>query len=584
MTDERFTELWTDYLEGELDEHGLAELRDLLEADESRVTQAADLFQTHRLLGLIVEEEPARQDEFVRETMAKLPRSHDEFVGRVMSNVAQTKTARQEPSQQETAYQETARDGHTFRGRRRMWGGMWVAAAVLLLAALSSVMLPKRQREGGEAAATRIDVRLANSAHATFFGELSPPVGTVLAPQREYVLMSGMVEVAFPAGASAILEGPAVFRVTSHESLALDVGRCSVHAPDGAEGFRIDTPATRVVDRGTRFAVTVSETSETEVHVTEGAADVYERSGPVAAEQVAEQAAERVAEMVAEQPVQTRLVRGQAKAFVAAGRLAAQPVPFDSNVYRHGLPDRVMSYEATQAVGGGAEMLTSVTVQRGGRVMKIDVGDLIATRLTWFKSTEPRAFLCGGQQLPVPATDVVFDHSLVTGVINPDGSEQPLASDPILTGDAGTPGFAVRFDSPVFNGPGADVVFFDLQTFGNPIDGDAFHVSPLVFRDGLKSHTIRRYDLTMQSPEAQVLANFYVHLFAQPADSVAQLRTLQAVQQRQAMRFRGLAVGIDLSDLGYAPNERVEGLFFQDALDDKHMVDPVFIAGLPELN
>ncbi|MCS7466185.1 FecR family protein [Stieleria sp. ICT_E10.1] len=576
MTDERFTELWTDYLEGELDEHGLAELRDLLEAEESRVAEAADLFQTHRLLGLIVEEEPTQQDEFVRETMAKLPRSHDEFVGRVMSNVTQTKTARQETAQQERSQQQTAPDGDTFRDRRRMSAGMWGAAAVLLLAALSWVMLPQRQREGGESASTRIDVRLASSAHATFFGELSPPVGTVLAPQREYVLMSGMVEVAFPAGASAILEGPAVFRVTSHESLALDVGRCSVHAPDGAEGFRIDTPATRVVDRGTRFAVTVSETSETEVHVAEGAADVYERSGPVAAEQATEQ--------VAEQPVQTRLVRGQAKAFAAAGRLGAQPVPFDSNVYRHGLPDRVVSYEATQAVGGGAEMLTSVTVQRGGRVMKIDVGDLIATRLTWFKSTEPRAFLCGGQTLPVPATDVVFDHSLVTGVINPDGSEQPLTSDPILTGDAGTPGFAVRFDSPVFNGPGADVVFFDLQSFGNPIDGDAFHVSPLVFRDGLKSHTIRRYDLTMESPEAQVLANFYVHLFAQPADSVAQLQTLQAVQQRQAMRFRGLAVGIDLSDLGFAPNERVEGLFFQDALDDKHMVDPVFIAGLPELN
>ncbi|MDV6032439.1 MAG: FecR domain-containing protein [Phycisphaera sp. RhM] len=575
MTDERFTELWTDYLEGELDEHGLAELRELLEADERRVTQAADLFQTHRLLGLIVEEEPTRQDEFVCETMAKLPNSHDEFVGRVMSNVAQTKTARQETAQHETTYQEAARTGRTLRGRRRISTAMWVAAAVLLFAALSLVMLPKREREG-ETAAARIDVRLASSAHATFFGELSPPVGTVLAPQREYVLMSGMVEVAFPAGASAILEGPAVFRVTSHESLALDVGRCSVHAPDGAEGFRIDTPATQVVDRGTRFAVTVSETSETEVHVTEGAADVYERSGPVAAE--------RVAESVGGQPVQTRLVRGQAKAFAAAGRPGAQPVPFDSNVYRHGLPDRVMSYEATQAVGGGAEMLTSVTVQRGGRVMKIDVDDLIATRLTWFKSTEPRAFLCGGQQLPVPATDVVFDHSLVTGVINPDGSEQPLASDPILTGDAGTPGFAVRFDSPVFNGPGADVVFFDLQTFGNPIDGDAFHVSPLVFRDGLKSHTIRRYDLTMESPEAQVLANFYVHLFAQPADSVAELQTLRAVQQRQAMRFRGLAVGIDLSDLGYAPNERVEGLFFQDALDDKHMVDPVFIAGLPELN
>ena len=48
------------------------------------------------------------------------------------------------------------------------------------------------------------------------------------------------------------------------------------------------------------------------------------------------------------------------------------------------------------------------------------------------------------------------------------------------------------------------------------------------------------------------------------------------------MQFRGLAVGIDLSDLGYARGEFVEGLFIQDALDDGHYVDPVFIAGLPE--
>jgi hypothetical protein len=49
------------------------------------------------------------------------------------------------------------------------------------------------------------------------------------------------------------------------------------------------------------------------------------------------------------------------------------------------------------------------------------------------------------------------------------------------------------------------------------------------------------------------------------------------------IKFRGLAVGIDLSDLGYTAGETVEGLFFQDALDDKHYVDPVFIGGLPAM-
>ena len=33
--------------------------------------------------------------------------------------------------------------------------------------------------------------------------------------------------------------------------LVMKLGRCSVHAPDGAQGFRVETPLTAVVDLGT---------------------------------------------------------------------------------------------------------------------------------------------------------------------------------------------------------------------------------------------------------------------------------------------------------------------------------------------
>ncbi len=49
--EERFVALWTDFLEGELDEAGHAELRTLLARHELLQKRAADLFQTHRLLG-----------------------------------------------------------------------------------------------------------------------------------------------------------------------------------------------------------------------------------------------------------------------------------------------------------------------------------------------------------------------------------------------------------------------------------------------------------------------------------------------------------------------------------------------------
>jgi hypothetical protein len=53
---ERFEILWTDYLEGVLDPAGMAVLDALLAADERLVARAADLYQTHRQLGLLVGE------------------------------------------------------------------------------------------------------------------------------------------------------------------------------------------------------------------------------------------------------------------------------------------------------------------------------------------------------------------------------------------------------------------------------------------------------------------------------------------------------------------------------------------------
>ncbi|MFM8704254.1 MAG: hypothetical protein ACKOHG_10420, partial [Planctomycetia bacterium] len=52
-TDERFETLWTDYLEGLLDASGMAELDAIFAADASLVSRAADLYQTHRRLGLL---------------------------------------------------------------------------------------------------------------------------------------------------------------------------------------------------------------------------------------------------------------------------------------------------------------------------------------------------------------------------------------------------------------------------------------------------------------------------------------------------------------------------------------------------
>ncbi len=576
-TQERFAELWTDYLEGDLDELGMVELHALLKADESLLKVATDLYQTHRLLGLAATEETTRHDEVVRGMLARLPADQDRFVNGVMTQV--TASRREPPA------------NVTLRMPANLPTILWTTVTLTIIGILCFSFWPKDRphvaqdniKQASETT-SKGNVRLASLSHAKFFGELSPPVDSVLDTNRDYVLTEGAVEVMFPLGASAIIEGPAVFRVLSDESLGLDVGRCSVHAPNGAEGFRVETPVTRIVDRGTRFTVRVSETSETEVQVVEGAADIYRRSNGPRKQSSGGSDIDSV-----EAAFELRLTGREARRFLNDDALSNQPASFNPESYRNRLSDRIVSFEATTAADGGAEHLTSVTVQRDGRVIHYPVHRLIPAELTWFKSAEgpdPNGHLAGGPSLAESRIEALSDSALNTGVINPGGSLLSLESDPVMeeiedAGNPNTPGFAVRFQVPVKNGPGPDVVFFELQTVLNPPDGDAFHVSPLKFDAGRKSLTIHAYDLTLTSPEALKLAGFNLYRFDQAVASLAELQTAECVRTPVRLNFQVLAVGIDLSDLGYTAGEEVDGLFFQDAEDDEQRVDPVFIGGLP---
>ncbi|MCG6158270.1 FecR domain-containing protein [Rubinisphaera margarita] len=464
---------------------------------------------------------------------------------------------------------ERRESSRTRSYRAAFWSGSAIAA-LLLMGVLLNWTPGFRDDVPPHVRVSTSQVHFANLAQARFFGELTPSIRSAPILDRDYVLQAGMVELAFPKGATAIIEAPAVFRVKSDEHLALHVGNCSVHAPEGAEGFHVETPATCVVDRGTRFSVSVSETNATEVQVIEGAADVYRRTGE--------------ATRPSEKNFQARLLRNEAHRYSYAAEAPGEVIPFNSASYQYALPDRVVSYTATEKEGQGARDLVSVTVQRGGRQIELPVGELVPAKLTWFKAPSGMGNFAGEEQLPRFRRDSASDRSLITGAINPGGSVDPLQSSPILSGEAGTPGMAIRFDQPVINGPGPDVVFFELQGPVNPTTGDRFHVSPLEFRQGLKSHTIESFDLTMESPHALELADFYVHMFSEPPSNLEELETIECSPVLQALKFRALAVGIDLSDLGYAPGERVNGLFFQDALDDKHTIDPVFIGGLPPLD
>ncbi len=163
------------------------------------------------------------------------------------------------------------------------WTSLTIAACLCLLLAGYFLGRAQRQtpvlanRDAGtiEPIMSKISASLANSSQAKLFGDLLPTIGSPLLTAHDYVLTEGMVEIDFASGVRAIVESPAVFQIVNEMGVSLDAGRCSVIVPKGAEGFAVVTPTTRVVDKGTRFAVDVSEALGTKVSVVQGAAELF---------------------------------------------------------------------------------------------------------------------------------------------------------------------------------------------------------------------------------------------------------------------------------------------------------------------
>jgi hypothetical protein len=208
--------------------------------------------------------------------------------------------------------------------------------------------------------------------------------------------------------------------------------------------------------------------------------------------------------------------------------------------------------------------------------MDYSVDELIGLDVVGFRShSNPNNLCSDGSVSDVAQSALAGDRALNTGLINFDSPANG-------TRDPRNPaGLSVRFHQPVINGPGSDLVFFEIQSVIYPVEGDHFFVHPLEPAEGLHSHLVRRFDITLKSENALPVAPFRVFVFESPCGTLEDLSRPQRQQRSLALSFSALAVGIDLSSLGYAEGAAVQGLRFEDAGDDGDIVDPVFIAGLP---
>jgi len=95
------------------------------------------------------------------------------------------------------------------------------------------------------------------------------------APGNLISIDSGLVELSYPSGVKVLLEGPAIYQPTCHESGMLNFGKLVASVPPGAEGFTIDYNGGKVVDIGTEFGIDVKENGDTEVGVFDGLVEMH---------------------------------------------------------------------------------------------------------------------------------------------------------------------------------------------------------------------------------------------------------------------------------------------------------------------
>jgi hypothetical protein len=83
-------------------------------------------------------------------------------------------------------------------------------------------------------------------------------------------LDAGELGIVFDRGVELVARGRCRFRIVSPLHVIGEVGALSARVEESGRGFRIDTPNTRIVDRGTEFGLSIDQQGQTDVVCYEG--------------------------------------------------------------------------------------------------------------------------------------------------------------------------------------------------------------------------------------------------------------------------------------------------------------------------
>lgn len=277
MSHSRFEELLSLLLDDDVTAEQIDELAQLVSADDEFLTQ----LRQHLLMSdrLSQYEDDLRSDaRFMDAVQVRIQAAEDSgaFVARVVASAQQEALGQSGPA---------SLPGKRSRPSARGLAG-WVAAAIALVFLVGVVIQRNAQRgtdtsiapvadrgpeeasDPGVAVLTRASGLRGEHTADWVTGKTIPP-GTL---QWD----GGLLQLEFYCGATVVAEGPALLEILDDSRVVCRSGRLRVHVPPPARGFCVLAPTVELVDLGTEFGIDVAADGVTEVHVFDGAVELYD--------------------------------------------------------------------------------------------------------------------------------------------------------------------------------------------------------------------------------------------------------------------------------------------------------------------
>ncbi|MGB7328985.1 MAG: FecR domain-containing protein, partial [Rubripirellula sp.] len=276
---QQFEELWTLFLEGELDDAGMASLQDLLASDSELLLRAGNLYEEHRLLGYALQ--PFDDEQFVKDAVSIVGNDGQQFVGNVISELSREPMALV-TGNRDTVTPRAPAASAVGSDHKPGWQQSFLAVAIavsILFGGLAWFFADRAHEptDGSYIAESTNGFNVPVRYIATVllednckWGSNGSPTEGQRLPSQTLDLKSGLAVIRFDGGAELVMTGETSLLLHSAGSAELLLGDVVVRAEEGAEGFTLTTPTSEVIDLGTEFAIKVNRVGDTEVHVLDG--------------------------------------------------------------------------------------------------------------------------------------------------------------------------------------------------------------------------------------------------------------------------------------------------------------------------